>query len=368
MHSQGCALHRILQDLVTRLEAGCSKEAPARQLALAYACYQWVVTHISRPAACDTWDVDAPLFVGSSSQRLEDALLGSQITKMTAASVSGEAWAAGHRGAACCRGKRCALAMACRHGESRTEALKDHATQACPHPSQLPPPGVVVMHFRLPAGCCGLTAAAGDSQMPGQGGAPPMDRGTWAERASLLFVVLAKACDLEAHQLSGFWKWGAFASALDQPKAATSAAASRGGAAAGWSAAAASTAAQQPPLPGQRLSSHNHAWAGVKVNGAWRLLDPAAAALRRHEPGFVTFYTPPHAFIYTHLPFESCWQLLEQPVEPERWWNMPEASPAFFASGMSIVDTKLCGVERLPATRCGCQTPPALRHACARAF
>lgn len=68
--------------------------------------------------------------------------------------------------------------------------------------------------------------------------------GTWAERAAALAVALARAAGLEARQISGFWKDGSSVS------------------------------------PGGRLLCHNHSWCAAKVNGRWRLLDPAHAVAR----------------------------------------------------------------------------------------
>ena len=47
--------------------------------------------------------------------------------------------------------------------------------------------------------------------------------------------------------------------------------------------------------PGARLAAHNHCWVSIKVNGRWRLMDPAAAAM---AGGHMPFYIPPDAFIY----------------------------------------------------------------------
>jgi transglutaminase/protease-like cytokinesis protein 3 len=71
--------------------------------------------------------------------------------------------------------------------------------------------------------------------------------GTWAERVAVLFVLLARALHLEAVQLSGFWRDSSSMGGL---------------------------------VPGSRLTAHNHSWVAVKVNGRWRLLDCAYAALR----------------------------------------------------------------------------------------
>lgn len=207
--------------------------------------------------------------------------------------------------------------------------------------------------------------------------------GTYAECVSQLLVQLYHAVQMEAVQLSGFWKAGG----------------------------------QQSVGPGDRLAAQNHSWVAVKVNGRWRLLDPVYAILRcagcllspalqslgnlssirscgqssltpgnrrwtslglplsGHlylnqwfccscrplcyilwpvpgcRQGQLPFYLPPEAFIYTHLPFEAYWQLLPNPVSRDQWWNMPELALPFFAVGGQLQDDQLRSCTLLPAVR-----------------
>lgn len=67
--------------------------------------------------------------------------------------------------------------------------------------------------------------------------------------------------------------------------------------------------------------------------------------------GELPFYLPPEAFIYTHLPFESYWQLLPRPVSREQWWQMPEVALPFFAAGGQLLEDKLQACTVLPAPR-----------------
>ncbi len=91
-------------------------------------------------------------------------------------------------------------------------------------------------------------SSASSSSAPASGGA-------WAERATWLFVHLARACELEAVMIPGYWKNGVLP-------------------------------------PGVRIEAHNHCWAAVKVNGAWRLVDCTAAALMGGPPT-ASFFVPP---------------------------------------------------------------------------
>jgi hypothetical protein len=57
----------------------------------------------------------------------------------------------------------------------------------------------------------------------------------------------------------------------------------------------------------------------------------------------VPFFTPPEAYIHSHLPFEACWQLLPVPMRLEEWWQRPELSLAFAgAGGRLLCDVKAC--------------------------
>ncbi|KAG2447532.1 hypothetical protein HYH02_007456 [Chlamydomonas schloesseri] len=144
--------------------------------------------------------------------------------------------------------------------------------------------------------------------------APPLPGGgTWAERVARLFTLLCRACELEAVPIPGYWK--------------------------------------HPALPpGSRVHAHNHCWAGVKVNGRWRLVDPTAAAL---AGGHFPFFVPPDAFIYSYWPLEAAWQLLQEPLSQEVWWQLPYASVAFFAEGCRLGDERLAAVNALRPIRQG---------------
>ncbi|KAF8063013.1 hypothetical protein HT031_003852 [Scenedesmus sp. PABB004] len=190
----------------------------------------------------------------------------------------------------------------------------------------------VCAHAVLPPGCSAESGADEQTWSVGPhlfGEAPeqvalhaallPGHGGTFAECASALLVALARACGLEAAQLHGWWKAGG--------------------------------AAGVPP--GGRLAAHNHAWAAVKVGGRWRLLDPVAGMLGSGQP----FFTAPEAFIHSHLPLESCWQLLPSPLSAEAWWQLPEAAPALFAAGGALLDGHLRARTELPPPREGQALP-----------
>jgi hypothetical protein len=93
-------------------------------------------------------------------------------------------------------------------------------------------------------------------------------------------------------------------------------------------------------VPGQS----NHAWNGVKIDGEWRLVDSTwGAGYLDPEEGFVErfeefyFLTPPEELIWTHLPEDPDWQLLDDPISREEFEGLVFAKPAFFNNDMRIV-------------------------------
>jgi len=88
----------------------------------------------------------------------------------------------------------------------------------------------------------------------------------------------------------------------------------------------------------------NHAWNGVKIDGEWRLvdttwgagyLDPEDGFVRRFEDFY--FLTPPEELVWTHLPEDSDWQLLDDTISRDEFEGLVYAKPAFFDNGMKIV-------------------------------
>jgi len=68
----------------------------------------------------------------------------------------------------------------------------------------------------------------------------------------------------------------------------------------------------------------NHTWNAVMIDNQWHLLDTTwGAGYLGENKKFVRefqeyyFLTPPEVFIYDHLPSDTRWQLLEQPVSSE---------------------------------------------------
>ena len=134
-------------------------------------------------------------------------------------------------------------------------------------------------------------------------------------------------------------------------------------------------------VPGTNMTSHNHCWNSVKVNGRWRLLDVFWAVEAKRNGFDIPFFisaevyirSPPcpriclsnflasraylsqpskwllflpalpedppfssigplvsQAFVYSHLPLEEWWQVLTTYITPEQFWEMPFCSLFFF--------------------------------------
>ena len=88
----------------------------------------------------------------------------------------------------------------------------------------------------------------------------------------------------------------------------------------------------------------DHAWNAVKIDGRWRLVDSTWGAghideveefVRQFDDYY--FLTPPEEFIYTHLPDDSRWQLLERPLSKEEYKDLVYVKPPFFRSDMKIL-------------------------------
>lgn len=91
----------------------------------------------------------------------------------------------------------------------------------------------------------------------------------------------------------------------------------------------------------------NHAWNAVRIDGRWCLVDctwgagsvgPEMRFDREFRPFF--FLTPPERLIYTHLPADSRWQLLEPSISLERFERMVHMRALAFDLGMAPLDPK----------------------------
>ncbi len=94
-------------------------------------------------------------------------------------------------------------------------------------------------------------------------------------------------------------------------------------------------------VPGTQLSKENHAWNAVRLDGKWHLLDCTWAAGVTENKSFKKEYdesyylTAPDQFIYSHLPTDAKWQLLDRPITQADFQKWPWVSPKLFAMGVT---------------------------------
>jgi hypothetical protein len=100
---------------------------------------------------------------------------------------------------------------------------------------------------------------------------------------------------------------------------------------------------------GDKFSATNHAWNAININGQWRLFDVTWASgygtgvngklvTRKRFNGF-WFDTDPEAFIFSHLPEDSKWQLNTHTLTKKEFENFPFVEDGYFEMGF---DGKTC--------------------------
>lgn len=104
--------------------------------------------------------------------------------------------------------------------------------------------------------------------------------------------------------------------------------------------------------PGSSFSDTNHAWNAVKINGEWKLVDVTwSAGYGKAVHGkLVTvseftdywFNPRPDEVIFSHLPEDESWQLIEPHITKYQFENIPYVSSLFFSMGFN-------GSQCLPA-------------------
>lgn len=88
----------------------------------------------------------------------------------------------------------------------------------------------------------------------------------------------------------------------------------------------------------------NHTWNAVLLNGQWKLMDVTMASGNYDSANyrFVTkfnhyFFTSPIEFSKTHFPANSNWQLSNQAVTIESFYNAPIYFPSYFINDIKLM-------------------------------
>jgi hypothetical protein len=85
----------------------------------------------------------------------------------------------------------------------------------------------------------------------------------------------------------------------------------------------------------------NHAWAAVRLDGRWELLDPTWGAGSVDGDRFIPypsdhwFRVAPEQMILTHLPVDARWQMLGKKVSRREFERMPQMSAELLELGFS---------------------------------
>jgi len=106
----------------------------------------------------------------------------------------------------------------------------------------------------------------------------------------------------------------------------------------------------------QTFTTTNHAWNAVRINGKWILIDvtwghgsgSTVNGRLQSQKKFDDFWfdTNPYDMIFTHLPEDSQWQLIDNRLSKTQFERLPYVQSSFFSmgfSGESILDEILSG-------------------------
>ncbi|MDX9846652.1 MAG: transglutaminase domain-containing protein [Tenuifilaceae bacterium] len=97
--------------------------------------------------------------------------------------------------------------------------------------------------------------------------------------------------------------------------------------------------------PGSKFSDTNHAWNLIKIDGAWKLFDITWAegngvtengklkSIKKYDEFW--FNTDPYNFIFSHLPEDPKWQLIERPISKQSFEKLPYVQSTFFELGFN---------------------------------
>jgi hypothetical protein len=106
------------------------------------------------------------------------------------------------------------------------------------------------------------------------------------------------------------------------------------------------------PRSATQVSVQDHAWNGVRLDGAWHTLDVTWATGYLSGRSFVRhfdehwFLTPPEHMVFSHLPSDVKWQRLARPVSGAEFRKLPRVRGSAFALGLSADSIRARSRER----------------------
>ncbi len=86
------------------------------------------------------------------------------------------------------------------------------------------------------------------------------------------------------------------------------------------------------------LAGVRHAWNAVKLDDRWYLIDATWDDPTGGKPTTTYLFTPPGLMAYDHLPEDSAWQLVADPISLGDFVRQPLLSPSIGEYGLSLVE------------------------------
>jgi hypothetical protein len=103
---------------------------------------------------------------------------------------------------------------------------------------------------------------------------------------------------------------------------------------------------------GAAVNWTGHGWVAVKVAEEWLLCDPTWDAGKYNSYRY--FLVPPAEFIFTHMPFDPMWQLLEQPVSHaafrQGYYRQKKTEPVFYYNDSVTAYLQSDSLQQMEAT------------------
>ena len=100
---------------------------------------------------------------------------------------------------------------------------------------------------------------------------------------------------------------------------------------------------------GQKLKETNHSWNAIQIDGTWKLFDATwgqgsaevqnGKLINRIEFDPFWFDTDIYAFMFSHLPESSEWQLIDDPLTLDEYNQLPYIKEDFFDLGFDAKET-----------------------------